>query len=171
VIYVKERIPSVILEMRGELMLADDDGVLLDKYDPKYGNLDVPVFKGVLGEDAESYRMYQDENTARIHVALRMLSDLESGSPLYGKNISEVDISDKNNLKVLLVDDTAEVLLGERDYLKRFRTLMSNLDQYRELKSQYNDIASVDLRFDGQIVYRPRRTAAVGSGGETTPRP
>ena len=60
---------------------------------------------------------------------------------------------------MLLVDDTAEVLLGDRDFLKRFRTLMSNLNQYRELKSQYSEIASVDLRFDGQIIYRPKRAA------------
>lgn len=170
VVHVEERIPSVILEMDGELMLADNNGILLDKYDLKYGKLDVPVFKGILGDNAEEYRANQEENSERIDAALRMLSDLESGSPSYGKNISEVDISDKNNLKLLLVDDTAEVILGEKDYLKRFKMLMSNLDQYRELKTQYNDIASVDLRFDGQIVYRPRRPAEVGPGGGPTPR-
>ena len=67
----------------------------------------------------------------------------------------------KYEIKVLLVDDTAEVFLGNRDFLKRFRTLMSNLNQYRELKSQYSDIASVDLRFDGQIVYRPKRATSI----------
>jgi len=38
-----------------------------------------------------------------------MLSDLDSGSALYASNISEVDISDTSNLRVLLVDDTVEV--------------------------------------------------------------
>lgn len=164
-VYIQERVPSVILEMQGELMLADEDGMLLDKYDPKYGKLDVPVFRGVLGDNPEKYRLYQEENSARIQRGLKLLSDLDSGSPAYAKNISEVDLSDKSNLKVLLVDDTAEVLLGDRDFLKRFRILMSNLTQYRELKSQYVDIASVDLRFDGQIIYRPKRAA----GGQTVP--
>jgi len=70
-----------------------------------------------------------------------------------------------------LVDDTAEILLGDRDFLKRFQTLMSNLKQYEELKSQYDEIASVDLRFEGQIVYRPRANpAAQGvAGAEARP--
>ena len=164
-IYIQERSPSVILEMNGKLMIADDDGVLLDSYDSRYGKLDVPVFTGVLGKNAESYRMNQAENAARISQGLRMLSEVEAGLPQYTLNISEVDISDKNNLKIVLVDDTAEVLLGDRDFLKRFQTLMSNKDQYRELKAQYSDFKSVDLRFDGQIIYRPRNTTAGLSGG------
>jgi cell division septal protein FtsQ len=169
VIRVEERIPSVILEMDGDLMLADDNGILLDKYDIKYGKLDVPVFKGTLGNNIQEYRASQQENSERIAIALKFLSDLDSESPLYTKNISEVDISDKNNLKLLLVDDTAEIILGEKDYLKRFKTLLSNLDQYQELKTQYSDIASVDLRFDGQIVYRPRRPADSDPGGKGVP--
>ncbi len=160
IIYVQERIPSVILEMNGELMVADRDGTVLDKYEPRYGKLDMPVFKGVLGEDPENYRMYQEENTARISRALIMLSEIESGCPAYVRNISEVDISDRNNLKILLVDDTTEIYLGEKDYRKRFCTLMSNLSQYRELKNKYHDIPLVDMRFDGQIVYRLGRPDA-----------
>ena len=72
------------------------------------------------------------------------------------QKISEVDISDPENLKILLVDDTAEVYLGDKDYLKRFRTLMNNLGEYQKLKDQYTEIVSIDLRYDNQIVYRPQ---------------
>jgi cell division protein FtsQ len=160
IIYVQERTPAAIIEFHSELMLADRDGIMLDRYDPKYGRLDVPVFKGLLGEDAENYRLYQEENSARVRQGLEMLSEIESGSPEEARKISEVDISDRENLKVLLVDDTAEVLLGEKDYLKRFHTLMENMKQYRDLKEQYMEIESIDLRFDGNIIYRPRRTSA-----------
>ena len=159
IIYIQERTPSAIVEFRSELMLADSDGIMLDRYDSRHGKLDVPVFKGVLGEDAESYRLYQEENTARIRQGLQMLSEIESGSPQETREISEVDISDRENLKVLLVDDTAEVYLGEKDYLKRFRSLMENMRQYQELKNQYSEIESIDLRYDGNIIYRPRRSA------------
>jgi cell division septal protein FtsQ len=160
IIYVQERSPSVILEFRSELMLADSDGVMLDRYDPKYGHLDVPVFKGVLGEDADSYRLYQEENSARIREGLHMLSEIESGFPRETRKISEVDISDPKNLKLMLVDDTAEVFLGGKDYQKRFRALIENMGQYRELKDQYTEIESIDLRFDGNIIYRPKRSGA-----------
>jgi hypothetical protein len=57
---------------------------------------------------------------------------------------------------LLLVDDGAEILLGDRDFLRRYQILMANRAQYRELQAQYQGIASVDLRYEGQIIYRPR---------------
>jgi cell division protein FtsQ len=155
VLYVRERVPSVILQMNNGLFIADDEGVLLDRYDPKYGKLDAPVFRGLLGENPEGYRLYQEENSARMGLGRKMLADLESGSPAFSRAVSEVDLSDPSNLRILLVDDLAEISLGDRDFLKRFRTLMSNLSQYQEVKAQY-EIGSIDLRFDDQIIYRPR---------------
>ncbi len=169
VVDIEERVPEVILELQGELMLADRDGVLLDKCESRYGKLDVPVFSGLLGETPQKYRLHQQENSERVRLGLKLLSELESGSPDYAGGISEVDLSDKGNVRVLLVDDTVEVMLGDHDFLKRYRTLMSNLPQYRELKSEYEGITSIDLRFEGQIVYRPAhvensRTATVSAG-------
>ncbi len=158
VIQVRERVPAVIFELNGELMLADRTGILLDRYDSKYGKLDVPVFKGLAGNDPADYRTHQKENSARIVLGQNMLRELEAGSPAFVRNISEVDLSDPADVKLLLVDDTAEILLGDRDFLKRFQRLMSNLAQYRELQAQYQEIASVDLRYEGQIIYRPRAT-------------
>jgi cell division septal protein FtsQ len=155
-IRIEERVPTVIFEINGELMIADEEGILLDKYDPKYGKLDVPVFKGLLGENAENYRLYQEENSSRVRRGRQMLEELDSGSPLFTRSISEVDLSDKDNLKITLIDETAEIYLGDRDFLTRYRNLLSNMSRYQELKSQYNEIASVDLRFDGQIIYRPQ---------------
>jgi cell division protein FtsQ len=157
VIYVQERSPSAILEISGDLMLADSDGILLDVYDPIYGKLDAPIIKGFLGKDAENFRRNHEENAARIRQALDMLAEIESGSLSYARKISEIDVSDPNNMKILLVDDSAEIYLGEKDYLKRFRKLMDNLSVYQDVKNQYNDdIVSVDLRLPGQITYHRR---------------
>lgn len=160
VVYVEERVPAVVLEIPGELMIADAEGILLDRYDPKFGKLDVPVFKGVLGENPGSYRMYQQENSDRIKLGLKLLTELESGSSAFTSEVSEVDVSDKTNVKILLVDEAAEILMGDHDFLKRFRTLMSNMTQYREIKTQYEEISSVDLRNEGQIVFRTRQAEA-----------
>jgi cell division septal protein FtsQ len=152
-IAVRERVPAVVLEMQGGLMIADDEGILLDTYNSKYGKLDVPVFKGVIGKDEASYRLYQEENTARIRHALDMLSEIASGSPQYTRRISEIDISDRNNLKIMLVDNTAEIFLGKEDYLNRFRTLI-NSDKYQEFKNQNLNFTEIDLRFDDKIIFR-----------------
>jgi cell division septal protein FtsQ len=156
VIKLQERVPSIILEMAGNLMVADNEGILLDRYDQRYGDLDVPVLQGLLGSDPESYRASQEENGARVRLGAKLLAELESGSSTYAKEISEVDVSDKSNLRILLVDDTAEIYLGDRDFLKRFRRLLSNMDNYRDVKSRYGDIVYVDLRVDGRIIYKPR---------------
>jgi cell division protein FtsQ len=156
IIRVLERKPSAIVEFRGELMIADQDGIMLGRNDPKYGRLNVPVFKGVMGKDAEDYLLYQEENAARIRQGLLMLTEIESGAPQLTQKISEVDISDPENLKILLVNDTVEVFLGEKDYLKRFRALMDNMGKYQELKDQYTEIESIDLRMGDKIIYRPK---------------
>jgi len=157
-IFVQERTPLVILELRGELMLADEDGMLLDKYDPHYGKLDVPVFKGFVGDGPEGYRQYQEENSERVRLGLRMLAELGSGPTDYTRSISEVDLSDKTDVRIMLVDDTAEIQIGDRDFLKRFDKLISNMKEYQELKGQYGEFASVDLRFESQIAYRRRNS-------------
>jgi cell division protein FtsQ len=163
IVSVQERTPAAILEIHGELMVADVEGILLDRYQPNYGKLDVPVFKGLVGEDAAGYRMYQEENAARVKLGLKMLAELDAGSPSYAGQISEVDISDRSNLKLLLVDDTPELIVGDRDFLKRFGRFVSNTDGYRQAKLKYGEMTSIDLRFDGEIVYHTRRPPLGGS--------
>jgi len=155
VIRVRERTPAVLFELNGELMVADGDAVPLERYDPRHGKLDVPVFKGLEGNDAESFRAHASENTARLKLGIRVLAELEASSPALSRNISEIDLSDVTNVKVLLLDDTAEILLGDRDIPQRLTTFLDNLPHYRELKTQYQEIAEVDMRFEGQIIYRP----------------
>jgi cell division septal protein FtsQ len=171
ILYVEERKPAVILELKGELFLADTEGVLLDKYQSKYGKMDVPVFKGLLGDDIEAYHLSQAENSERVLLGVRILEELDAGSRELSRNISEIDLSEKTNARLMLVDDTAEIYLGDRDFLKRFQTLMSNMGQYKEVKATYTDVASVDLRFDGQIIYRPRKLSASSSSGGMHARP
>jgi cell division septal protein FtsQ len=156
IIYVEERRPAVIAELNGELILTDPEGMLLDRYADRYGRMDVPVFSGLLGDNLGDYRHYQEENASRIALGLSVLAELSSGAPDVARQISEIDLSDTGNVRVMMVDDTAEIFLGDRDFLKRFQVFMANMPQYQELKAEYSEIASVDLRYDGKIIYRPR---------------
>ena len=159
-IKVQERVPAVIAEIAGNLELLDNEGFLLDHYDTASGKMDAPVFTGLRGDDAASYKVLQEDNSSRVRIGVQVLAELAAGSPDFTRAISEVDISDPANIKVLLVDDTAEVFLGDRDFLRRFQMFMSNLPQYQDLKAQGKDIAAVDLRYDSQIVYRLRHPVA-----------
>lgn len=157
-IYVQERAPSVIGEIGGELELLDNEGVLLDHYEPSYGKLDVPVFSGLLGDSVEAYRVLQEENSARVRLGIQLLADLEAGTPDCTRAISEVDLSDPGNIKILMVDDNAEVFLGDRDFGKRFQAFLT---EYPQAKSQYGEMTSVNLRFFPDIVYNPKHPPAV----------
>lgn len=171
VIYVEERKPAAVVEINGELMLADRNGILLDQYTEAYGKLDVPVFAGFLGESSAEYDRNQEQNSLRVALGMRLLEELGQGSGDYLRRISEVDLADTRNVRILLVDDTAEVFLGDRNFLERFRAFVANMPQYEELKAQYSEIASVDLRYDGKIIYRPRNdpTSLVEGGPSKRP--
>lgn len=151
-VYIDERTPSVVLEIQGQMMIADSEGILLGGYDSSYDKLDVPVFKGVSGKDIDGYRSSQMENSLRVKHALDMLAEIKSGEPQYVPRISEVDITEWNNLKILLVDDTCEIWLGEKDYLKRFRYVL-NSDIYTQFKNN-PALLEVDVSLGNSIRYK-----------------
>jgi cell division protein FtsQ len=155
-IYIKERVPCVIAELQGELVLTDKDGVFLDEYNPNYEKLDVPVFRGLLGDSAEQYLLYEEENSRRVQQGMMVLSALGEHSSSYPQMVSEIDLSDTSNIRLLLVDDNVEIQLGDRDFSKRFNKFILNKDKYEELKSEYEDIVTVDLRFKDRIIYHPK---------------
>ena len=159
-INVQERVPAVIAEIGSNLELLDNEGFLLDRYDTAYGKIDTPVFTGLRGDDAASYKALQEDNSARVRIGVQVLAELAAGSPEFTRALSEVNLSDPANIKVLRVDDAAEVFLGDRDFERRFQMFMSNLPRYQDLKAQGKDIEAVDLRFDSQIVYYLRQPVA-----------
>ena len=80
--------------------------------------------------------------------------------------VSEVDVTDDQNLVVIPIDDTVRIQLGHSDYLKRYRTHMEKLSYYRDLMERFGDIESIDLRYEKQIVYQRAsgtQTAAVAA--------
>ena len=170
-ILIEERVPAVIAEIGGELELLDREGVLLDQYASGYGKLDVPVFRGLCGNNAAEYTALQAENSARVARGVQLLAEIESGSAELARAISEIDLANPENARVLLIDDTAVVSLGDRDFLKRFQAFLADYDG---MKARYGEIISVDLRFYPQIVYRPRQlpgeSLEKGPGGNSRPQ-
>lgn len=160
IVQVEERVPSVVAEIGGELQLLDEEGVLLDRYGPGYDKIDVPVFSGLKGGTAEEYQVLQEQNSARVRTGVEVLKQLASGPPEMTSAISEIDLSDESNVKLVLVDDTASVYLGDRDFFKRFQMFLTNLAQYQGLKAEGKEVDVVDLRFDGQIWFYLRQTDA-----------
>jgi cell division protein FtsQ len=100
----------------------------------------LPVIAGVReNETSESRR-------ARVQRALQMLEEI---GPL-GAQISEVDVSDPNNLVVAehVGNDVVNLMVGEENYAERLRNFMAN---YSEIKEKRPDATTLDLRVDGVI--------------------
>jgi cell division septal protein FtsQ len=84
--------------------------------------------------------------------------------------ISEVYLTDAEDLKALLVNgqQTVQVHFGQKDFLQRFRNFLALLP---EIQKSNDKLDAVDLRYHGQVVVDPQRSApaaekAVAAGGE-----
>jgi cell division septal protein FtsQ len=155
VLRVQEREPTIIVELGGDKMMADNEGVLLGKYNREFGKIDSPIFRGVKGRDRETYEKHYEENAERIRRGTAMLAEITAEMPEEARSISEVDVAELNNIKIMLDNDPVEIWLGSEKYSKRFSSFVGDpAKKYQELKNQGIQVAQIDLSNDGQIVYK-----------------
>jgi cell division protein FtsQ len=83
-----------------------------------------------------------------------LISELDGGGARYSKEISEVDLSDPDDVKVLAESAQGAVLvhLGSSNYLERYKVYVTHLQEWRQ---QFDKLESVDLRYDRQIIVNP----------------
>jgi cell division septal protein FtsQ len=158
---IEERKPAALAGIRDTIYITDSEGALLDRYSAKYGKLDLPLLKGLEGDVGKPA---SDVNRRRMMLFLQAMKELDSENDQYTKLLSEVDLADDQNLVVVPMDDTVRIQLGDKDFLKRFRTHIEKLVYYREMKDRYGDIESIDLRYDKQIIYQPAIGAQAAAG-------
>ncbi len=91
---------------------------------------------------------------ARMKIYNDLVSQLDAGGAHYSQDLSEVDLSDAEDVKVVASDPQGEVLvhLGSSNYLERYKVYVSHV---REWRQQFDKLESVDLRYDRQIIVNP----------------
>jgi cell division protein FtsQ len=127
-------------------LLTDAGGSLMDLSSKK--KYSFPAIIGVNPGEPLSTR------SARMKIYNELVAQLDSGGGSYSKDLSEVDLTDPEDVKVLANDPEGEVLvhLGSSDYLSRFKIYVAHL---REWRQQFTKLDSVDLRYDRQIIVNP----------------
>jgi cell division protein FtsQ len=118
--------------------LIDKDGFILR---PRVAaQFTLPVVSGISETEPIEARR------ARVHRALGMLKDVGS---LAGQ-ISEVDVSDPNNLVVAehVASGVVNLIIGDENYAQRLQNFLAN---YQEIREKRPDAATLDLRVDGAI--------------------
>ena len=148
---VTERTPIAIGRITGELYLVDERGTVIDLYGPQYGDLDLPIVDGLAALETGGTML--DE--ARADLAARLIESVQA-EPAIAAQLSQVDVADLHNAKVILNDDPAVVFVGRDRFLARIRTY---LQLGSALRQQVPDIEYVDLRFDERIYVKPRRAS------------
>ena len=149
-VQVQERTPIAFAQINNRIELVDAHGVVMDL--PRKTHFSFPVVLGLRDSAPLSTR------AAQMKIYQRLVSELDTGGTRYSKDLSEVDLSDPEDIKATIADPQGAVLVhfGDEQFLDRFKIYLSHIAAWRQ---QFQRVESVDLRFDGQIIVNPDASA------------
>jgi cell division protein FtsQ len=149
-IRLRERVPVAFFKTAAGLALVDANGVVLDR--PPRAAFTFPVVSGFTERDPIEARR------ERMRLYMALVQDLDREGGHYSLDISEVDLTDPEDARVIVASrdatDAVLVHLGNTSFLTRYRAYLSHIAQWRR---QFQKIQSVDLRYERQIIVNPDR--------------
>lgn len=153
---IRERRPVAFVQLGAKIALIDPEGVVMEMPAGEQKNYSFPVIVGTKETDPRSTR------AARMKIFLALMSELDSSGANYSRDLSEVDVSDPQDVKVSVTDAGGEVLvhLGSSNFLNRYKVFIAHVQEWRR---QFQKLDSVDLRYDRQVIVNPD-TRAVKAG-------
>jgi cell division protein FtsQ len=154
-ITVVERQPVAFVRHGQQIGLVDANGVLLNLPAGLMSkhHYSFPVLTGIdAGDPLPSRR-------ARVELYQRLMSELDAGGQHYSDQISEIDLTDPEDARVLMPEQGADVLahFGEDHFLDRYQRYKAHIVEWRQ---QYPKLAAVDLRYEQQIVLEMKQDQA-----------
>jgi cell division protein FtsQ len=163
---VVERQPVAFTRQGSQVGLVDANGVLLSMPAAAMAahHYSFPVVTGIDGGDPAASRK------ARMAMYQRMMGDLDSTGQHNSQQISEIDLTDPEDARVLMPEQGADILahFGEDHFLERYQRYKAHIAEWRQ---QYPHLAAVDLRYDQQVVLQMasgKETAQAASTTQTT---
>jgi cell division protein FtsQ len=161
-IAITERTPVAFVRQGTQIGLVDASGVLLDMPpnvagDPQYS---FPVVTGLNASDPLSTR------AARMQLYIRFTTSLDSTGEKISAKLSEIDLSDPEDVKALIPEGWADILVhfGDSDFLARYQKFQQLLPEWH---TQYPKLASVDMRYERQVVLEMQPGTQSGSAAPT----
>jgi cell division protein FtsQ len=147
-IEIHERTPVAFARIGSHISLIDAGGTLMELAPGGKHKYSFAVIAGMNAGEPLSMR------AARMKNYNQLVRELDSGGAHYSQELSEVDLSDPEDVKVIAADSNGDVLvhLGSGNYLQRYKTYVTHVQQWRQ---QFDKLESVDLRYDGQIIVNP----------------
>ena len=147
-IEIHERTPVAFARVGSHISLIDAGGTLMELGSGSKHKYSFAVIAGMNAGEPLSTR------AARMKSYNELVRELDSSGAHFSQGLSEVDLTDTEDVKVLASDANGEVLvhLGSGNYLQRYKTYVTHVQQWRQ---QFDKLESVDLRYDGQIIVNP----------------
>jgi cell division protein FtsQ len=155
---VVERVPVAFVRVANQIGLVDRNGVLLDMPPAMMAakRYSFPVVTGVIA------RQNAEDRASRMRLYAEFMSALSSTDATAALQISEVDLSDPEDVRVLLPSASSDLLVhfGSEDFAARWERLEQKLPAWRQ---QYPRLAGVDLRYQRQTVLEMSKAADEGT--------
>ncbi|HEX6907994.1 MAG TPA: FtsQ-type POTRA domain-containing protein [Terriglobales bacterium] len=147
-VQIQERTPVAFARIGSHISLIDADGVVMDLPVGGHQQYSFPVIVGMGEAEPLSTR------SARMDIYTQLIQDLDSSGARYSQDLSEVDLSDPEDVKVMVNDPSGAVLvhLGAGNFLQRYKIYVTHVAEWRQ---QFQKLDSVDLRYDRQIIVNP----------------
>jgi cell division protein FtsQ len=144
---VRERTPVAFIRLGDQIKLIDGAGVILGMPPAMMAarHFSFPVVSGISQKDSLSTR------AARMQLYQKFVTALDSTGEHLSANLSEVNLSDPEDVRVTLPAKSSDLLLhfGDTNFLARYRIYQTHLNEWEQ---QYPQLASVDLRYDSEVV-------------------
>ena len=157
---VVERQPVAFARSGSQIELVDGEGVLLPMSAAAMARhrYSFPVLTGIDAGDSA------DARKTRMAVYLRLMKELDSSGRRYSQQISEIDLTDPEDARVIMPAPGHDILahFGEEHFLERYERYQAHIAEWR---AQYPNLAAVDLRYDHEVVLQ------MASGKETAQNP
>jgi len=144
---VVERQPVAFVREGSDVGLVDAAGVLLTMPAATMAqhHYSFPVVSGLDPHDPPA------ASKTRMGVYQRLLAELDANGQHLSEQISEIDLSDPEDARVLMPEQGTDILahFGEDHFLERYQRYKAHIAEWRQ---QYPKLAAVDLRYDQQVV-------------------
>ncbi len=142
---VVERQPVAFTRQGQQIGLVDANGILLTMPAAMMAqhHYSFPVVIGISAHDPLPARK------TRMAVYQRLLADLDASGQKISMQISEIDLADPEDARVIMQDDTTLLHFGQDQFLQRYERYKAHISEWRK---QYPRLAAVDLRYDQQVV-------------------
>jgi len=161
-----ERTPIAFLRTRNEIALIDAHGVILDR--PEGEDLNFPIVTGV-SED-----LPRDQREKRMLSYQEFIRDINAVRAGSSKNVSEIDLSDPRDLRVVMTGFVQEsdsqavtVHFGDSDFLAKYRKLLDNFSHWQ---ADMGCLQSVDLQYKRPVLNPDAKACAAQASAQSRPK-